>query len=184
MMQLRQGDALVVVDVQKDFCPGGALAIAGGDEIIPKINELIAQAQAGGALVVASRDWHPRSHVSFQARGGLWPEHCVAGSEGAAFHEHLRLPPGAIVVSKGQDRNRDQYSAFDGTALADLLRRRAVERVLVCGLALDVCVRASALDAARAGFDTHVLLEASRPATLEGGTEAINEMARAGVIVE
>ncbi|HYA80835.1 MAG TPA: nicotinamidase [Methylocystis sp.] len=183
-MRFRQDDALIVVEVQRDFCAGGALAIVGADEIVPTINQLIGEATAEGATVAASRDWHPKGHVSFEARGGPWPEHCVAGSEGARFHEQLRLPEDALVVSKGADPEMDQYSAFEGTGLIDLLRRRGTQRVFICGLALDVCVRASALDAARAGFETHVLLSATRPLTQAGGEAAIREMTCVGVIVE
>ena len=121
-MRFHPDDALLVVDVQRDFCPGGVLAIAGADEIIPTINRLIDEATAAGAKVVASRDWHPANHSSFKAQGGRWPRHCMAGSRGAEFHHDLRLPLGASVVSKGTDCNEDQYSAFDGTGLVERLR--------------------------------------------------------------
>ncbi|HXY57533.1 MAG TPA: nicotinamidase [Methylocystis sp.] len=183
-MRFRQDDALIVVDVQRDFCPGGALAIAGADEIIPTINRLIGEATAAGAMIVASRDWHPTGHASFRAQGGPWPEHCVAGSVGAEFHKYLRLPPETLVLSKGADRDRDQYSAFDRTDLIEALRLRGTRRVVVCGLALDVCVRASALDAAQAGFETHVALEATRPITMAAGEAAKTEMTEAGVSVD
>jgi nicotinamidase/pyrazinamidase len=183
-MRLQAGDALVVVDVQRDFCSGGALAIAGADEIVPMINDLIKEAVETGALVVASRDWHPPNHSSFHPSGGPWPEHCLQGSDGAKFHVGLRLPGDTIMVAKGEKVDKDQYSAFDTTGLAGELRSRGVKRVLICGLARDVCVRATALDAVDAGFETHVQLSATRPVTSAGGKEAVAEMVRAGVIVE
>jgi len=183
LVEFRRSDAVVVVDVQRDFCRGGALAIAGADDIVPTINRLIDEATAAGATVVASRDWHPADHASFQTRGGPWPKHCVAGSEGARFHERLRLPANALLLSKGENLEKDQYSAFDGTGLTDLLRSRGTRRIVVCGLALDVCVRSTALDAARAGFEVVVLPEASRPLIPSGGEQAIAEMLHAGVRV-
>ncbi|MBI1868102.1 MAG: isochorismatase family protein [Methylocystis sp.] len=182
--RFRPGDALIIVDLQRDFCPGGALPIAGGDDIAPVVNRLVEDAVAAHALVVASRDWHPPGHASFQAQGGPWPEHCVQGGDGAKFHAQLRLPQDAVIVSKGEQAEKDQYSAFEGTGLTDELRRRLVDRVLICGLAQDVCVRATALDAAGAGFKTHVLLFATRPVTPAGGQAAIADMRRAGVVVD
>jgi nicotinamidase/pyrazinamidase len=151
-MRLLAGDALVIVDLQCDFCSGGALPIAGADDIVPTINDLIQEAFAAHALIVASRDWHPPDHSSFLGYGGDWPAHCVQGSDGARFHPALHLPDGALIISKGQSAGKDQYSAFNATGLADELRRRGVKRVLICGLAQDVCVRASALDAVERGI--------------------------------
>ena len=147
-MRFHRDDALIVVDVQRDFCHG-SLEIAGGDDNVPIINRLMAEAAASGACIVTSRDWHPKDHASFNARGGVWREHCIQESDGAKFHEGLPLPPDALVISKGADLDKDQYSAFDGTGLTDELRRRGIRRVIISGLAFDVCVRASALDAAR-----------------------------------
>ena len=183
-MRFRPDDALLVVDIQRDFCAGGSLAIARADEIVPAINRLIGDAIPAGATVVACRDWHPENHVSFTARGGAWPPHCVAGTKGAEFHSDLRLPLGTPVISKGVDPDRDEYSAFERTGLLERLRRKGTRRILLCGLALDFCVRASALDAARAGLETHVALEATRPVTQADGEAAIREMRRAGVVVE
>lgn len=181
---LGSGDAVIAVDVQRDFCPGGKLAIAEGDEVVPVLNAWIDRAAAAGACVVASRDWHPPGHVSFVARGGVWPEHCVQESAGAELHPGLHVPPGAVLVSKGADAASDQYSAFDRTGLAEDLRARGVTRVWIGGLAEDVCVRATVLDAVREGFETHVLVDATRPVAAEGGLRARREMAAAGAILD
>lgn len=178
------GDALLVVDVQNDFCAGGALEVPGAEEIVPALNACIERARSRSVPVFASRDNHPPDHVSFAHRGGPWPEHCVRGTAGAAFHPALDLGDDAVVISKGEDPDRDQYSAFDGTDLADRLRELGVERVWVGGLAEDVCVRATALDAAHAGFETHVLLGATRAVTPEGHRETVEEMRDAGVLLE
>ena len=181
---LGRGDAVIAVDVQVDFCPGGKLGVAGGDEVVPVLNAWIDRAVAAGGQVVASRCWHPAGHVSFAERGGPWPEHCVQGTVGAEFHPALRVPPAALLIRKGADPDFDQYSAFDRTGLAALLRDRGVVRVWVGGLAEDVCVRATVLEAVREGFETHVLLDATRPVTAEGGEESRREMAGAGAILE
>ncbi len=183
-MRLLPSDALLIVDVQRDFCSGGALSISGADEIIPIINDLIKEAIGAEALVVASRDWHPPDHSSFHAFGGIWPTHCVQGSNGAKFHAELRLPYDALIITKGHTVDKDQYSAFDATELANELRRRGVNRVLICGLAQNACVRATALDAVEAGFETHLWLSATRPVAPTRGEEAVAEMVRAGVIIE
>lgn len=183
-MRLKPGDALIIVDLQRDFCPGGALPVAGGDEIIPLVNALIEEAVAAGVCVIASRDWHPPGHASFHDAGGPWPPHCTQGSEGAQFHADLRLPPDAIIISKGKALDRDQHSAFDGTGLADQLRRLGVRRVLIVGLAQDVCVHATAFDAVTAGFETHVRLSATRPLTSRGGRDAVEALRHADVVIE
>src|SRR5690349_18961003 len=128
-MGLRRGDALIIVDVQNDFCPGGALAVPEGDRVVSELNKWIAQAAHFDIPVFASRDWHPPNHISFKGLGGIWPVHCVQGSPGAEFHADLKLPPNATVVSKATEANRDSYSAFGGTDLADRLRAMNVQRV-------------------------------------------------------
>lgn len=183
-MSLDRSDALLVVDVQPDFCPGGALPVPEGDAVIPVLNAWIDAAQAGGALVVASRDWHPPRHVSFQTEGGPWPAHCVQDTPGAAYHPALCLPPDAVRVAKGTRLDRDQYSAFDETGLGEHLRARGVRRLWVGGLAQDVCVRASVLDARRLGFDVHVLVPATRPVDPQAGARALAEMEAAGAVLE
>lgn len=178
--RLDRHDALLVIDVQIDFCPGGALPIAGGDAVVPVINEWIDAAVQAGSPVYLSRDWHPHGHPSFRGEGGEWPVHCVQDSPGAAFHPNLRRPAGATVVTKGTRFDKDQYSAFDETGLAEALRRAGVTRVFVAGLAQDVCVRASVLDAAAHGFDAHLIVAGTRPVTAEGGRAALDDMRRAG----
>lgn len=176
-------DALVLVDVQNDFCPGGALPAPGGDQIVPLLNEWIDAARAGGSVVAASRDWHPPHHCSFTEQGGPWPTHCVQHTHGAEIRADLRLPATVIIVSKGQAKDRDQYSAFDDTGLADTLREKGVERVWIGGLALDVCVKASCLDCVKAGFTTH-LIRAGTRAVSDDPEATIDELRDAGVVIE
>ena len=184
--KLSQHDALLVVDVQNDFCPGGALAVPEGDQVVPVLNDWIRAARESGVPVVASRDWHPAGHCSFAEQGGPWPVHCVQDTEGAAFHPELELPDDALVISKGRSPERDNYSAFDDTGLADMLRERGVERVWVGGLAQDVCVRATVLDACDAGFETHLIADATRPVDVEpgDGERALEAMRAAGARIE
>jgi nicotinamidase/pyrazinamidase len=181
---LQQGDALIVVDVQIDFCPGGALPIEGGDDVVPVLNRWIAAAAARDVPVYASRDWHPRGHLSFFDGGGQWPPHCLQDSKGAQFHPDLRLPESAVLITKGVRFDRDQYSAFDGTGLAAELRARGVSRLWVGGLARDVCVRATVLDALREGFEVTVIDDGTLPVTPAGGREASEDMRRAGARFE
>ena len=174
--------ALLVVDVQNDFCPGGALAVPHGDRVIPVLNA-VAQ-KFSGRPVYASRDWHPPDTRHFQAFGGPWPVHCVAGTPGADLHSNLHLP-NAVIVSKGQDRADDGYSAFEGTTssgtrLPDDLCARKVRELVVGGLATDYCVRASVLDARRAGFDVTVVTDAIAGIAPETTARALEEMQAAG----
>jgi nicotinamidase/pyrazinamidase len=147
--------ALIAVDVQNDFLPGGSLGVPGGDRVIAPL----LRAAAAADLVVATRDWHPAGHCSFVERGGPWPIHCIAGSRGAALVADVDRVADAIV-SKGTDPDVDAYSGFDGTRLAELLRAHGVDTVLVGGLATDYCVRATALDALQSGFRTVILASA------------------------
>jgi len=176
-------DALIVVDLQNDFCEGGALAVAGGAALVPGINAEIAAARAAGALVVASRDWHPVDHASFAHRGGPWPVHCVQDTPGAAFHPGLALPEEAIRVSKASAFDADAYSAFDATGLAGYLRERGIRRVIVCGLALDVCVKATALEAVREGFTTLLLAPLCAAVDPSASDAVRRELEAAGVTV-
>ncbi|HUF81806.1 MAG TPA: nicotinamidase [Burkholderiales bacterium] len=176
--------ALLVVDVQIDFCPGGALPVPDGDQVIPRLNAAIERFMASAEPVYASRDWHPPDTRHFQPHGP-WPPHCVAGTEGAAFHPDLHLGPQAVVVSKGQDRNDDGYSAFegitdDGRGLMDDLRRRGITALYVGGLATDHCVRASVLDARAAGLLVVVVTDAVAGIDIEDSRRALKEMQAAG----
>ncbi|MCG5534862.1 nicotinamidase [Ectothiorhodospira mobilis] len=181
---LRPGDALLVVDVQNDFCPGGRLPIPQGDRVIPVLNRALEAARARGLPVYASRDWHPAHHPSFAQQGGPWPPHCLQDTPGAAFHPDLDLPAECIIVTKGTRFDKDQYSAFDETGLAEELRRRGVQRLWIGGLAEDVCVEATALDAVGLGFGVALLPGGALPVTSEGGEQARARMARAGVVLQ
>jgi nicotinamidase/pyrazinamidase len=183
---LARGAALLLVDIQRDFCAGGALAVPDADAVVPVANRWIERARARQVPVIASRDWHPPDHVSFRERGGPWPPHCVQGSPGAEFHPGLRVPADALVVSKGSEPDHDAYSDFDGTALAERLRALGVERLFVGGLALEYCVRATVLDALAAGFAVHLLIDATRALEAHPGDAetALAEMTRAGAAVE
>jgi nicotinamidase/pyrazinamidase len=168
-------DALIVVDVQNDFCPGGSLAVPLGNEVVPVLNEYIQRALAAGMPIFASRDWHPAETKHFAAQGGPWPPHCVQGTWGAEFNPYLELPGAAHVVSKGAGTEDDGYSAFearlpdDGRTLREALRALGVTRVHVGGLATDYCVKATVLDALNDGLETHVLTDASRPVDVQPG---------------
>ena len=173
-------DALILVDVQNDFCPGGALPVAEGDKVVGPLN---AAMRAGSWLTVATRDWHPADHCSFKAFGGPWPVHCVAGAPGAALHAGLDLSRVHVVVSKITARDREAYSGFEGTGLAGLLRERGIRRVFVGGLATDYCVKATVLDARKAGFQVVLLEDAVRGVEVTPGdcARALDAMRAAGV---
>jgi len=180
-------DALIVVDIQNDFCPGGSLAVPDGDAVVPVLNEYLSRAADAGIPIFASRDWHPEHTRHFAAEGGPWPPHCIQGTPGAEFHPALHLPPSAVVVSKGMSDEDQGYSALeavlpDGQSLADALRARGVQHVYVGGLATDYCVRATVLDALNDGFTVDVLVDASRPVDVQpdDGERALNEMLAAG----
>jgi nicotinamidase/pyrazinamidase len=175
--------ALVIVDFQNDFTPGGALAVRDGDAIAEKINELAASGDYD--LVVATRDWHPPDHGSFADQGGPWPVHCVAGTEGAQLHPALDQSKLDVIVDKGQSTDTDGYSGFEGTELESLLRERRITQVTVVGLATDYCVRNTALDALRAGFQVTVDSTAVRGVEVqEGDSErALAEVRAAGGVM-
>ncbi len=172
-------DGLIVVDLQVDFCPGGALGVPEGDEIVPLVNRLLT---VPGWFRVATRDWHPADHISFAAQGGIWPPHCVADSPGAAFHPDMAQGSIDLVVSKAAQKDAEAYSGFDGTTLPVELREKGVRRIFVCGLATDYCVRATALDGRKEGFEVVVLEDAVRAVDVEpgDGERAVEEMREAG----
>ncbi|HXZ93337.1 MAG TPA: nicotinamidase [Burkholderiales bacterium] len=180
------GDALLVVDVQKDFLPGGALAVARAGEVVAPLNAAIRAFERAGRPVYASRDWHPANHCSFKARGGPWPPHCVAGTRGAEFADGLALPRSAGIVSKADTPDVDAYSAFGGNDLAAQLRRQGVRRVVIGGLTTDYCVVNSVLDARAAGFEVVVLADAIRAVNVqpEDGARALEAMRKAGARLE
>lgn len=179
---LGKHDALILVDLQNDFLPGGALAVPDGDAIIPAVNRAIAAFRQAGAPIFATRDWHPANHCSFRVRGGPWPAHCIADTAGAAFASSMRLPEDAMVISKGSSPDADAYSGFDHTDLAAQLAARGCRRVFIAGLATDYCVRATALDALRAGVQTVVLADGVRAVNVEptDGECALSELRSKG----
>jgi len=181
-IRLQDSDALLVIDMQYDFLPGGSLGVPLGDEVLAPINALMASFAARGLPVYASRDWHPENHCSFAERGGPWPPHCVAETRGAAFSEALQLPADTVIISKADSADVDAYSAFNGTALADHLRQHGSARVFVCGLATDYCVLNTALDALANGFETVIVPEAMRAVNVQpqDGELAIARMREAG----
>ena len=170
-----------MIDVQNDFCPGGALAVTDGDAVVEPINRLAARSP----FVVATRDWHPADHGSFADGGGPWPAHCVQGTDGAALHRGVDSEQIDVIVDKGQARDLEGYSGFEDTELERLLREHDVDTVHVAGLALDYCVKATALDAKRAGFDVIVHRDATRAVEVEpgDGDRAVQELRAAGVKV-
>jgi nicotinamidase/pyrazinamidase len=176
------GDTLLVVDVQNDFLPGGALGITGGDAIVPTLNRLLGAWRQRGLPVFLSRDWHPSGHCSFALQGGPWPDHCVAGTFGAEFSRHLQVAPTDVVISKATRLDKDAYSALDGTPLAGALRSRGITRLFIGGLATDYCVRATGIDARAAGLDVVVLADAVCAVNVEpgDGDRALAELERAG----
>jgi nicotinamidase/pyrazinamidase len=175
-------DALLIIDFQNDFTPpDGALAVAGGDEIGEPIQRLAPQFD----VVAATRDWHPPDHASFATEGGPWPVHCVRGTHGAQLHASLAGIDIDFIVDVGRERDDEGYSGFEKSDLAERLREKGVERLVVCGLATDYCVRASTLDACREGFDVTVVQDAIRPVEVEpgDGARALEQMREAGANV-
>lgn len=180
-MPIGSTDALIVVDVQVDFCPGGSLSVPGGNEIVSVVNQLVKLFEKRGGLVVFSRDWHPKNHVSFKDQGGPWPVHCVQNTKGAEFHPELYIPDSAIIVSKATEASKEAYSAFDDTELAETLKEAGVKRIFLCGLATDVCVKSTAIDAVKLGYEVYVAEDASRGITKEGVEKSLEEMKKAGI---
>ena len=183
-LDVGKGDALLVVDVQRDFLPGGNLAVREGDAVVPVLNRYIDLARKKGLPILASRDWHPQRHCSFKEQGGPWPPHCVADTPGAQFSKDLQLPPGTVVIDKATRPEVDAYSAFSGTTLADRLRALGVKRVLIGGLTTDYCVVNSVRDALREGFEVVVLADAIRAVNVnsDDGENAQREMWSRGAV--
>ncbi len=183
-IKLREKDALIIVDLQKDFCPGGALAVPEGDQIVPVVNTYIEHFQNHKGSVVATRDWHPENHVSFKEFGGIWPIHCVQNTEGAEFHSDLKLPKDVVIISKADTPEKESYSGFDGTNLEKTLKGKGITRIFVCGLATDYCVRATVLDGLRLGFCVFLLIDATKGVNLQpdDSERAILEMLEKGAV--
>lgn len=182
---LRAGDALIVVDMQRDFLPGGSLAVQGADDIVAGVNAYLAAFNARSLPIFLTRDWHPPDHGSFKHRGGSWPPHCVQGTAGAEWAEGLQVPASAHVISKGMEIHDYGYSAFSNVALFDLLRAEGSKRVFVAGVATDYCVRATVLDARKVGFEVILLGDAIRAVNREHGDEsrALREMMESGASI-
>ena len=184
-----QRAALLVVDVQNDFCPGGSLGVPDGDAIVPRTNRTVALFRRRGLPVVFTRDWHPRETKHFKEYGGAWPPHCVQGTKGARFHPDLEVPKGALILSKGMDPEVDSYSAFQaftdrGRDLESTLQELGVDELFICGLATDYCVRATTLDATRRGLKVRVLTDAIRGVDIKPGDSeaALREMRAHGAL--
>lgn len=186
---MRSNSALLIVDLQNDFCPGGSLAVPAGDSIVALVNRYIGLFAASQRPVIASRDWHPEKTGHFREFGGLWPPHCVQGTSGANFHPGLHLPEDTIVVSKGMDPSRDDYSAFrakgeSGGTLQDILHSLRISHLYVAGLATDYCVKESVLEALSLGFGVTVLADAVKGVDVAPGdsAKAMEEMLGAGAV--
>ncbi len=182
--------ALLIVDVQMDFCPGGSLAVPGGDQVVPELNRYIQLFSRRGLPVFASRDWHPAGSGHFTDSGGAWPVHCVQDSQGASFHPDLQLPDDAVVLSKGMDPDRDGFSSFEavtesGQGFVECLLDMGIRHLYVGGLATDYCIKHTVLDALLRGFSVTLLIDAVRGVDLAPGDaeRAIREMVTAGAAV-
>jgi nicotinamidase/pyrazinamidase len=177
------GDALIIVDVQNDFLPGGALAVPEGDAVIAPLNRVLDIFHTRGLPIFATRDWHPENHCSFHAQGGPWPPHCVAGSDGAQFPASLALPAFTAIISKATTAEKDAYSGFEDTPLAMQLMMYGTKRVLVGGLATDYCVLNTVKDALKSGFQVVLLTDAARAVNVQpgDGDKALAEMRALGV---
>ncbi|MBW2027779.1 MAG: nicotinamidase [Deltaproteobacteria bacterium] len=178
----RPGDALIIVDVQNDFLPGGALGVPKGDEIVPVINRYLEALVGKDIPVFATRDWHPEKHCSFKEQGGPWPPHCVASTRGAEFAPGLFLPDSTTIISKGTDVDRDAYSGFQGTDLDHRFKSLNIRRLFIGGLATDYCVLSTVKDALRRGYEVMLLQDAIRAVDVKpgDGDRAIDEMIRLG----
>ncbi len=184
---MRNRSALVIVDLQNDFCPGGSLPVPGGDAIVPVVNRYLDLFRAAGIPVFFTMDWHPQKTVHFKRFGGSWPPHCVQGTDGARFHPGLKVPDDAVIMTKGESPEEDSYSGFDGhgpegVSLEGALQDRSITHIYIGGLATDYCVRATALDGIKKGFMVTVLLDAIKGVELKPGDsdKALEEMMARG----
>jgi len=184
MVKITPYDALIIVDVQNDFLPGGALPVPQGDRVIEPLNRYIELFTLKGRPIFATRDWHPENHISFKENGGLWPKHCVQGTKGAEFSKELKLPPDTFIINKGDKPELEAYSGFQGTVLNDLLKERGIKRIFVGGLATDYCVKNTVLGGLNLGYTVFFLEDGSQGVNVNEGDvkKAINEMLLAGAI--
>jgi nicotinamidase/pyrazinamidase len=176
--------ALIVVDVQNDFCPGGALPVPEGDKVVPVVNSYIDLFRRAGALIFFTRDWHPRDHISFRSYGGVWPPHCIQNTWGAGFHPALKVGDEDFVIPKGFERSKEAYSGFEGTDLDERLKRFNIKELFVGGLATDYCVKNTVLDGLKRGYKVYLLEDAVRGVDVKQGDSlrAIGEMVKAGAM--
>lgn len=183
-VHLQPGDALVIVDVQTDFLPGGSLAVPCGDQVVPALNHYISLFQDRALPVYATRDWHPPGHCSFHHQGGPWPPHCIADSAGAQFASGLQLPCSATVISKATRADQDAYSGFEGTDLDDRLRAAQIQRLFIGGLATDYCVLNTVKDALQHGYQVYLLEDAIRAVNMHrnDGMKAERAMTHLGAV--
>ena len=184
-VKLTKFDALIVVDVQKDFMPGGALPVPEGDKVVKPLNKYIELFSERGLPVFFTRDWHPENHISFKGHGGVWPPHCVQDTEGAQFHPDLIIPSdNKFIISKGTSRDFDAYSGFQGTTLDSLLKERGIRRIFVGGVATDYCVKNTVLGGINLGYFAFLLLDAIKGVDVKPGDseKAIEEMSNASAV--
>jgi len=181
-VELQFGDALIIVDVQNDFLPGGALAVSEGHQVVSPLNRCITLFTSNKLPVFATRDWHPANHCSFKPQGGPWPPHCIVGTNGAAFADKLKLPDETTIVSKADSQDQDAYSGFQETGLHDHLKSLGIRRLFIGGLATDYCVLNTVMDALKLGYKILLLTDATRPVNLDphDGENAIVKMTAAG----
>ena len=181
-IQLQKGDALISVDVQNDFLPGGSLAVPQGDQVVPVMNRYIFMFKVKGLPVFATRDWHPADHCSFKEQGGPWPPHCVQGSKGAEFPSELQLPEDTVVISSATNPEKEAYSGFEGTDLDDRLKAINAERLFMGGIATDYCVLNTVKDALSLGYEVYLLEDAIRAVNVkpDDGEKAKTEMVDLG----
>ena len=174
----------MIVDIQNDFCPGGALPVLEGDRVVPVINKYIEKFERRRSLIIATRDWHPKNHISFKSYGGIWPEHCVQNTWGAEFHPNLRLPKNVIVISKADKPNKEAYSGFQGTNLDAILRKNSVKELFVGGLATDYCVKNTVFDGLANGYKVYLLVDVIKGVEVNRGDSerAIEDMILKGAI--
>ena len=179
-----KGDALIIIDVQNDFLPGGSLAVPDGDKVVAPLNQYIQIFKKASLPIIASRDWHPVNHCSFVDQGGDWPPHCVAGTTGAAFVEELLLPAAVPIISKAISPEKDSYSDFEDTDLDEQLRSLGVHRLFIGGIATDYCVLSTVLDGLQNGYSVFLLTDASRAVDVQpgDGDRAIEKMKRKGAV--